>query len=200
MGLVVGLTGSIASGKSTVSNMFREKGVTVIDADVEARLAVEPGEPAYKEIIESFGKDVLLEDGSINRAKLGSIIFNDAEKRRKLNSIVHPDVRRRMEEKRNQAVKNKEELVIMDIPLLFESDLTHIVDKVLLVYVDAKTQLRRLMERNHFSEEEAKARIHSQMPLSEKVLLSDAVIDNSGSITETKHQLEETLKKWNVFI
>lgn len=200
MPLVVGLTGGIASGKSTVSNMLKEKGVTVIDADLEARLAVEKGEPAYHEIISYFGREILFEDGTINRAKLGTIIFNDEEKRLKLNSIVHPDVRKRMIDKRDKAIGNGENLVVMDIPLLIESKLTHMIDKILLVYVDEKTQLKRLMKRNHYSEDEALSRINSQMPLKEKVSLSDAVINNNGTIEETRNQLDYILKEWNIDI
>lgn len=198
MPLVVGLTGGIASGKSTVSSMLKEKGITVIDADLEARLAVEKGEPAYNEIVSYFGKEVLLEDGTINRAKLGSIIFNDEEKRLKLNSIVHPNVRKRMLDKKDQAIRNGEKLIIMDIPLLIESKLTYMTDKILLVYVDEKTQLKRLMERNHYSEDEALSRINSQMPLKEKVSLSDAVINNNGTIEESKNQLNRILKEWDI--
>lgn len=198
MVLVVGLTGGIASGKSTVSNLLREMGYTIIDADLEARLAVEIGEPAYNEIILYFGEEIKLPNGQIDRAKLGEIIFNNEEQRLKLNSIVHPDVRRRMLEKREQAVKNGESLVVMDIPLLFESKLTSMVDKVLLVYVDEDTQLERLMERNGFSEEEAIARIKSQMPLKDKVQLSDAVIDNNGTIENTKKQLNIILTEWDI--
>lgn len=198
MALVVGLTGGIASGKSTVSNFIREKGFTIIDADLEARLAVEVDEPAYNEIIAYFGKEIIMDTGEINRAKLGEIIFNHEEKRLKLNSIVHPDVRRRMTEKREQAISNGEKLIVMDIPLLFESKLTGMVDKVLLVYVDEQTQLERLMNRNQFSKEEALARIGSQMPLKNKVKLSDAVIDNNGALEETEIQLNNILKDWNV--
>lgn len=198
MALVVGLTGGIASGKSTVSNFIREKGFTIIDADLEARLAVEVDEPAYNEIIAYFGKEIIMDTGEINRAKLGEIIFNHEEKRLKLNSIVHPDVRRRMTEKREQAISNGEKLIVMEIPLLFESKLTGMVDKVLLVYVDEQTQLERLMNRNQFSKEEALARIGSQMPLKNKVKLSDAVIDNNGSLEETEIQLNNILKDWNV--
>lgn len=200
MPLVVGLTGGIASGKSTVSNMLKEKGVTVIDADLEARLAVEKGEPAYHEIVSYFGREILFEDGTINRAKLGAIIFNDEEKRLKLNSIVHPDVRKRMLDKRDKAIANGENLIVMDIPLLIESKLTYMIDKILLVYVDETTQLKRLIERNHFSEDEALSRINSQMPLKEKVSLSDAVINNNGTIEETRNQLDHILKEWNIGI
>lgn len=198
MTIIVGLTGGIASGKSTVSNMLKEKGITVIDADVEARLAVDIGEPAYNEIVNYFGQEVLLEDGSINRPKLGELIFNDLEKRTKLNSIVHPAVRARMDEKRIRAIENGEKIVIMDIPLLFESKLKSTVEKTLLVYVDEETQLKRLMERNNFTEEEARSRILSQMPLKDKVSLSDAVIDNNGSIEETRKQLNAILEEWDI--
>jgi dephospho-CoA kinase len=198
MALVVGLTGGIASGKSTVSNLLREKGFTIIDADLEARFAVEVGEPAYNEIVAYFGTEVLQANGEINRPKLGEIIFNNEEKRKKLNSIVHPAVRRRMNKKREKAIENGEKLVVLDIPLLFESKLTSMVDKVLLVYVDAETQLKRLMDRNHYSKEEALSRIKSQMPLTDKIALSDAVIDNNGTIENTELQLTQILSNWGV--
>jgi dephospho-CoA kinase len=198
MSLVIGLTGGIASGKSTVSNMLKEIKITVIDADVEARLAVQKGEPAYAKIIDVFSHDILLPNEEINRQKLGSIIFHDAEKRQQLNEIVHPEVRKRMQQKIEKANQNNEEIVVLDIPLLFESKLTYMVDKTLLVYVDKSIQLQRLMERNNLSAAEAEARVNSQMPLSEKVNLADAVIDNNGSIEETKEQLNKVLMQWNL--
>ena len=198
MGLVVGLTGGIASGKSTISNMIKEMGFTVIDADVEARIAVEPGRPAYEQIVDYFGEEILQEDGTIDRAKLGAIVFNDEEKRMKLNSFVHPAVRQQMMDKKEKALRNNEKLVVLDIPLLLEGNLTTMIDKVLLVYVDEEVQLKRLMERNNFTEEEALARIRSQMPLKEKVKLSDAIIDNNGTIEESKKQLYDILKEWNI--
>lgn len=197
MSLTIGLTGGIASGKSTVSAILIEKGITVIDADVESRLAVEKGEEAYREIIRHFGDRILLEDDSIDRGKLGSIIFHDEKERLKLNSIVHPAVRKRMIAKKEKAISKDEKLVILDIPLLFESKLTFMVDKTLLVYVDEDTQLRRLMARNQLSREEACARIRSQMPLKDKKALADAVIDNNGSIEDTEKQLWDILKNWN---
>ncbi len=196
MTLVVGLTGGIASGKSTVSNMLKEMEITVIDADVESRCAVQNGEPAYKQIVASFGQEIVLPNGEIDRQKLGSIIFHDEQKRKLLNSFVHPEVRRRMNEKKELAIKAKEKIVILDIPLLFESNLIHMVDQTLLVYVDRNIQLTRLMERNQLSKEEAEARIQSQMPLAEKVKLADKMINNNGSLTETKEQLNKILADW----
>ncbi|MGF6948156.1 dephospho-CoA kinase [Neobacillus sp. B4I6] len=200
MSLVIGLTGGIASGKSTVSNFFKEMDITVVDADIESRLAVMQGESAYFKIIEEFGRDILLEDGEIDRQKLGAIIFHHAEKRQILNEIVHPEVRKRMRDQVDQAIKNSEEVVVLDIPLLFESKLTYMVDKTLLVYVDDETQLKRLIERNNLSVEDAEARIRSQMPLSEKIKLADAVIDNNGSIADTKKQLLEILAQFGIDI
>ncbi|PAE41994.1 dephospho-CoA kinase [Bacillus sp. 7884-1] len=198
MSLVIGLTGGIASGKSTVSNMLKEMDITVIDADVEARLAVEKGEPAYQKIIAEFGDDILLDTEEIDRVKLGSIIFHNAEKRQLLNGIVHPEVRKRMNNQVEAARARGEQVIVLDIPLLFESKLTHMVEKTILVYVDRDIQLNRLMERNDLSLEDAKARISSQMPLSDKVALADAVINNNGSISETKRQLIEILTGWGI--
>ena len=196
MSLVIGLTGGIASGKSTVSNFFKEMNITVVDADIEARLAVMKGETAYFKIIAEFGEDILLANGEIDRPKLGSIIFHQVEKRQLLNDIVHPEVRRRMKDKVETAKKNCEEVVVLDIPLLFESKLTYMVDKTLLVFVDNETQLKRLIARNNLSVEDAKARIHSQMPLSDKLRLADAVINNNGSVEDTKKQLLEILAQF----
>lgn len=198
MSLVIGLTGGIASGKSTVSNMLKEMAITVIDADVEARLAVEKGEPAYQKIIAEFGHEILLTNEEIDRVKLGSIIFHNADKRQLLNGIVHPEVRKRMNDQVEAARVRGEQVIVLDIPLLFESKLTHMVEKTILVYVDRDIQLKRLMERNALSLEDAEARIKSQMPLSDKVALADAVINNNGSIDETKKQVIEILNGWGI--
>ncbi|MEJ3732473.1 dephospho-CoA kinase [Bacillus velezensis] len=196
MSLVIGLTGGIASGKSTVARMLIDKKITVIDADVIAKQAVEKGMPAYGQIVEAFRKDILLENGDIDRKKLGSIVFTDEQKRLKLNQIVHPAVRAEMLKQRDEAVARKEQFVVLDIPLLYESGLDYLVGKVLVVTVPADIQLKRLMERNSLTEEEAMSRITSQMPLADKTKKADAVIDNSGSLEYTKHQLEEVLSGW----
>jgi dephospho-CoA kinase len=200
MSLVIGLTGGIASGKSTVSTMFKEMNIPVVDADVEARLAVMKGEAAYFQIIDTFGKDILLEDGEIDRQKLGSIIFHQEEKRKLLNEIVHPEVRKRMMGQVEEAQLNGEEVIVLDIPLLFESKLTYMAEKTILVYVDYDIQLERLMKRNSLLIDDAKARIQSQMPLNEKMKLADAVINNNGSIEETKKQLINVLTQFGIKI
>lgn len=198
MSMVIGLTGGIASGKSTVAKMFIARGITVIDADVEARLAVEKGEKAYREIIATFGEEILQADGTINRALLGEIIFHDEKKRSLLNKIVHPVVRERMNQKKLEAESRGEKIVVLDIPLLFEGRNTTEFDKIVLVYVDEQTQLERLMKRNDLSEEAALARIQSQMPLAEKKQLADEVIDNNGSIKNTEIQVHALLKQWGI--
>ncbi|MCK2017071.1 MULTISPECIES: dephospho-CoA kinase [Peribacillus] len=198
MGQIIGITGGIASGKSTVSLYLQELGFTIVDADLASRAVVEPGEEAYHQVVEAFGEDILLTDGNIDRVKLGSIIFNDQEKRLLLNGIVHPAVRNWMRVKTEAALSSGEETVFMDIPLLFESKLTFMVDKTLLIYVDEQVQLKRLMNRNGLSETEALARINSQMPLADKKALADAVIDNNGDINETKRQVKAILSEWYV--
>ncbi|OAT74255.1 dephospho-CoA kinase [Parageobacillus thermoglucosidasius] len=197
MALTIGLTGGIASGKSTVTKMIRELGIPVIDADQIARDVVKMGEEAYKQIIQTFGQDILQENGEIDRTKLGAIVFHNEQERKKLNAIVHPVVRRRMLAEKEAYVQKGAQTVVLDIPLLFESELTHLVDKIIVVYVDDDVQLERLMKRNGFSKEEALARIRAQMPLREKVKKADAVIDNNGTIEETKQQLLQIFKRWN---
>lgn len=198
MGQIIGITGGIASGKSSVSLYLQELGFTIVDADLASRAVVEPGEEAYHQVVKAFGEDILLTDGNIDRVKLGSIIFNYQEKRLLLNGIVHPAVRNWMLLKTEAALSSGEETVFMDIPLLFESKLTYMVDKTLLIYVDEQVQLQRLMNRNGLSETEALARINSQMPLADKKALADAVIDNNGDINETKRQVKSILSEWYV--
>lgn len=198
MGQIIGITGGIASGKSSVSQYLQELGFVIVDADVASRAVVEPGEEAYQQVVKAFGEDLLLSDGRIDRAKLGSIIFHDQEKRLLLNSIVHPAVRTWMRKETETAFSNGAETVFMDIPLLFESKLTFMVEKTLLVYVDESVQLERLMDRNKLNKTEALARIHSQMPLKDKKALADAIIDNNGDREETKKQIEKILINWHL--
>ncbi|WP_057911464.1 dephospho-CoA kinase [Peribacillus muralis] len=198
MGQIIGITGGIASGKSSVSLYLQELGFTIVDADLASRAVVEPGEEAYQQVVSAFGEEILLADGTIDRAALGSIIFHDQEKRLLLNGIVHPAVRKWMLLKTEEALAAGEETVFMDIPLLFESKLTYMVEKTLLIYADERNQLKRLMNRNGLSEADALARIHSQMPLADKKALADAVIDNNGELTETKKQVRAILNDWHI--
>ncbi|WP_347862600.1 dephospho-CoA kinase [Salimicrobium sp. PL1-032A] len=198
MTVVIGLTGSIATGKSTVSEMFREWEIPVIDADKLSREVVEPGEEAYNRIIETFGDDILLHTGEIDRKKLGKIVFGDEKKREQLNGIVHPQVRKRMIEKREAFREQGVPAVVLDIPLLFESGLESYVDKTMVVYVKEEVQLQRLMERDGSNEKDAGQRIASQLPISEKAERADVVIDNNGSVEETYGQLREKLSDWGI--
>ena len=192
---IIGLTGGIASGKSTISKMIEQLGFTVLDADIASRKVIEPGEEAYLKVKEAFGNDIFHEDGTLNRAELGNLIFNNEEKRLLLNSIMHPAVRKWMNDRQEEAFNRGEKVVFQDIPLLFEGKMQQGFDHTILVYVDADVQLERLMKRNAFSREEALARIYSQMPLLEKRALADEVINNNGSEEESKKQLIDILKK-----
>ena len=198
MAAIIGLTGGIASGKSTVSRLLKELGYVIVDADVAARAVVEPGRPALSQIVEAFGESVLLPDGSLDRRHLGDLIFNNEDKRKKLNSIVHPAVRQFMMAERDAAIEAGKQTIIMDIPLLYESGLTWMADKVIVVYTDETTQLDRLMARNNLSEPAAKARIASQLPLAEKAEKADAVINNNGTIEQTEEQLLRIIREWQL--
>ncbi|MCP8617084.1 dephospho-CoA kinase [Salirhabdus salicampi] len=198
MTVIIGLTGSIASGKSTVSNMFKQVNIPVIDADIISREVVEPGEKAYEQIVQAFGQQILLEDGTIDRPKLGKVVFSSEEKRKTLNAIVHPEVRKKMLQLRDHYIKENEKAVVLDIPLLFESKLTHYVEKVLVVYVDEETQLKRLMERDQINKEHALEKIKSQIPVKEKKDMADAVIDNNGTVEQSYEQFINILKRWNI--
>ncbi|TKD56741.1 dephospho-CoA kinase [Bacillus sp. S2(2019)] len=196
MTLVIGLTGGIASGKSTVSQMIKEKSIRVVDADIIAKEAVSKGSAALHQIVQTFGEEVLLPNGELNRQQLGAIIFSDEEKRKKLNAIVHPEVRKEMLKQRDEGVSNQETFVVLDIPLLFESKLEGLVDRIIVVYTTPDLQLSRLMNRNDLSEEEALKRIHSQQPLEEKCQKADRVIENTKDLAFIRKQLENILNEW----
>lgn len=196
--MIIGLTGSIASGKSTVSTMLKRKGFPIVDADEIARQVVELGSPVLQEISRVFGESVLQADGSLNRVKLGEIIFNDEEMRQKLNSIIHPAIRQEMLKQKDEWLAGGANTVIMDIPLLFESKLQSFVDTIIVVSVTPEIQKERLIARNVLSEEEADRRIQSQLPVKEKEKAADAVLFNNGTVEETQKQLDSLLLKWDL--
>jgi dephospho-CoA kinase len=194
--LIIGLTGGIGSGKSTVSQMFQRRGARIVDADQIARQLVEPGQPALMEIVMAFGSQVLRPDGSLDRKRLGTLIFRNEEQRRRLNAIVHPRVVEEQTRIINQITReDPNAMVIIDAALLIEVGLHRNVEKLIVVYVPLKVQIERLMLRNRLSEAEALMRISSQMPLEEKAKIADFVVDNSGSPEETERQVEEIYQR-----
>jgi dephospho-CoA kinase len=189
--IIVGLTGSVGTGKSTVTNFFRELGAYVIDWDELAREVTRPNLRVWKEIVEYFGNDCLNEDLTINRQKLAEIVFSDKEKVAKLNQIVHPEVFKEDERITNEIKSlDPDALIIKDIPLLFELTRPIFVDKTVVVSASEQTQLRRLEEKG-MSRKDAKSRIKAQLPLEGKIKSADFVINNDGPLEETKKQVEE---------
>lgn len=199
MALIIGLTGSIGTGKSTIANKFHKLRIPVVDADLIAREVVEPGKAAYNEIVATFGERILKADQTLDRKALGNIVFTNEAKRKQLNEIIHPAIRTEMLRQREEYVEEGHECVVLDIPLLYESRLTHYVDKVIVVFVSPEVQLERIMKRDQSSEEEAKQRINSQIPVAEKAKKADAVIDNNGTPEASYKQLIEILHQWGIY-
>ncbi|MCH4519019.1 dephospho-CoA kinase [Staphylococcus haemolyticus] len=189
---VIGLTGGIATGKSTVSELLTAFGFKVVDADIAARKAVAKGTKGLEQVRAAFGDSAITEEGEMDRKYVGEIVFNHPEKRLELNDIVHPIVREIMEEEK-QSYLNQGYDVIMDIPLLFENELQNTVEEVWLVYTSESIQIERLMERNQLSLEDAKARVYSQISIDKKSRMADHVIDNLGNKLELKQNLEQLL-------
>ncbi|XP_013778450.1 uncharacterized protein LOC106463026 [Limulus polyphemus] len=196
--LLIGLTGGIATGKSTVANKLRDLGIVIIDADVIAREVVEPGKPAWKKIKAEFGEEILLPNGELNRPLLGEVVFSEPDKRRKLNSITHPQIYKEIFWKCLKMLISGHQYVILDLPLLFESGkMVKYVSKVIVVTCDENQQLERLMMRNNFTRNEAENRISAQLSLQEKCQMADFVIDNSGDINQTHKQVHQVVSQLN---
>ncbi|WP_262392074.1 dephospho-CoA kinase [Sporolactobacillus inulinus] len=191
----IGLTGGIASGKSTVSRWLMAQGYPVIDADRVSREVVTPGEKGLHLIADHFGEAMLLPTGALDRKRLGALIFQDDKKRKLLNELLHPLIRTRMLQQLEELEKRREPIAFLDIPLLYESGLETLTDKTIVVYVTPEQQLKRLMKRNGLTEEQARERIDAQMPLEEKAKRADAIIDNNGSVTKTEEQIRALLHK-----
>ncbi|KAL2725359.1 dephospho-CoA kinase domain-containing protein [Vespula squamosa] len=193
---LVGLTGGIATGKSAVATVFREHGIPVIDADAIARKVVEPGRPAWHKIQMEFGSEVFLSTKQLDRAKLGDIIFNDVEKRKKLNAITHPDIYREIYWQTFKYFIQGHPFIVLELPLLFESGhMLNYLHKIIVVTCEEDLQLQRLMERTGFTEAKAKIRIEAQMSLEKKADMANFVIENSGTERDTR---EQTIKVINV--
>lgn len=192
---IIGLTGGIASGKSSVARLIEERGVPVIDADQLAREAVLPGSRALEQIVASFGAEVLAADGTLDRKSLGTLVFSDPDKRGQLEKILHPEIRRLGEEKISRAVIEGHKLLVYMAPLLIEAGAVDRVDEVWVVTVRPEIQLERLMARDSISREAAHRIIESQMPLAEKAGYGRVLIDNSGTPQETRQLLTDIWKK-----
>jgi dephospho-CoA kinase len=194
--LIVGLTGGVASGKTTVSQILREEGAYVIDADQMARELVQPNTPAWKKLVRAFGKDILREDGFIHRKKLADKVFTDLGQRKLLNQILHPRIRKEMERRAKEiGQKDPEAVVVIDAPLLVELGDHRKMDKLIVVTSTRTQQIERLKERDGISSEEALRIFASQMPIEDKVKLADFVIRNEGSFLETKKRTREVFQE-----
>lgn len=192
---IIGLTGGIATGKSTVACFLEERGAVVIDADSLSRQAVTPGNKALERIVALFGAEMLLPDGSLDRKRLGRLVFADTDKRRQLEEIVHPEIRRLAEERIAALAAEGHRVVFYMAPLLIESGAAERVDEIWVVTVRADVQRERLMARDGIGREEAERIIASQMPLAEKELYGSIVIDNSGTQERTRRLLADIWSK-----
>ncbi|WNR43280.1 dephospho-CoA kinase [Paenibacillus roseipurpureus] len=187
----IGLTGGIACGKSTVSRMLVSRGALLVDADQIARDVVEPGSPVLEQVASHFGQVVIGSDGSLQRKKLGEIIFGSPEARKQLEAILHPPIRARMREQMTSyELEYPTKLVVVDVPLLIESNLVSMFQEIMVVYVPRPVQLERLMARDGLSLETAQLRLDAQMSIEEKRKMADVVIDNSGTLEETNKRVE----------
>lgn len=211
---MVGLTGGIATGKSTVSTLLKSHNIPIVDADLLARQVVQPGTPALARIVQVFGQDILQADGYLNRPRLGSIVFNDEKKRKVLNGIVHPAVRKAMLWEVVRYWWRGERVCVLDVPLLIEGGLWKLVGMVIVVYwcvtlpyllftsvmtsfhnSSSEIQLQRLMKRDNSSRQDASARLKSQLPIADKLQYADVVLDNSGSPQDLDSQIDSLIRK-----
>lgn len=200
MVLVVGLTGGIVGGKSTVALMFRDLGANIIDADKLGHSVILPYKPAWKKIVKLFGKDILRKDLTIDREKLGQTVFKNQILLKKLNEITHPEIIKIIKKEIISAKNNthsQQKILMIDAALIYETKIDRFMDKIIVVYIDKKEQIKRLMRRNNFSKDEASQRIESQMPMKEKVKKADYVIDNNNSLDKTKKQV---VKIWESLV
>ena len=192
--VIVGLTGGIGSGKSTVAGMFKDEGAYVVDFDYLARVVVEPDKPAWRDIVDYFGPEILSPDRTLNRSALAEIVFSDGDSRKALEGFTHPRIFEESDVLVN-AIKRKDpfSVVIIDFPLLFELELNKKFDRVILAYVPRGVQLKRIIERDGLAREEAEKRLNSQVSIEEKRSLSDYIIDSEGDLNDTRNQVKKVI-------
>lgn len=190
---IVGLTGGISSGKSTVSSYFKQLEIPVIDADEVARKVVEPNSQGAIEIRKAFGSDVFEEDGSLNRQKLGALIFSNAENRQKLDDLLQPLIKIMILDEIEEYRQKGETMIVLDLPLLFEKQYEELCEEIIVVYVPRELQLERLMKRNQYTKQEALSRIDSQLSIEEKRKRATVLLDNQGTIQQLYQQVEQWL-------
>lgn len=188
--LKIALTGGAGSGKSTVARMFKELGAPVVDADVAARDAVRPGAPAWEELHRAFGPEFFQENGELDRGKMARLAFSNPEAREKLNAILHPHIIRIIKAKVKQLAEKGEKLVVVEVPLLFEAGLQNAYDRIIVVYADPAQQMQRLNARDDRGIEEIAGILAAQWPLEKKRQLAHYVVDNRGSLEDTKKQVK----------
>lgn len=193
---IIGLTGGIASGKSTVSKYIKEQGFPVFDADAAGHVLMQPDQPAWNDIVQAFGSDILMKDKQIDRKNLGSIVFSDPEKLKLLESIMHKRIRQQGYEFIDQQRQSGQRLIVLDVPLLIEAGWYTQVDEVWLVALERQEQIKRAMQRDNLSEESIIQRIDKQMPLAEKKKYATHIIDNSGSLADTLRQVDILLSAY----
>ncbi|XBG74015.1 dephospho-CoA kinase [Enterococcus cecorum] len=192
MAFVLGITGGIATGKSSVVQHFIDLGFPVVDADIIARHLLDQNEQAYNEVVKIFGSEILQENGEINRQALGALVFNHPDKLKQLDELMAPFLQESILATIKQASQNQK-LVIVDVPLMYEKGYDEWMDQVAVVYCTPNQQLKRLMQRNQLTEKEAKQRIDSQLPIEMKKLLAEVVFDNSNDLTQTIQQVDTWL-------
>lgn len=188
--LKIAITGGAGSGKSTVARMFKELGAPVLDADAAARDAVAVGRPAWQELRRLFGEEYFHPDGSLNRAKVSELVFSDPEARKRLNEIVHPRVAQELQERFKDLERQGADLVLVEVPLLFEAGLSGAYDRIIVVYVDPAEQARRLGQRDHREAAEVRGILEAQWPLKEKAARADYLVDNRGSLDESRERVQ----------
>ena len=192
---LIGLTGGIASGKSTVAAILRRLGAAIINADDLSREVVQPGQEAWQKIIDSFGEQILQEDQTLDRKQLRKIVFDNREARQKLEAIIHPRVRSLAEQRVRELAAAGSSIIVYEVPLLFENQIHLWLRPVILVACDMATQKNRLQKRDHLTDTEARQHLEAQMSLADKRKLADYVVDNNGSLEELEQQVRAVLQK-----